>query len=198
MIQPQCGAGWALACPSEHSGPLRPPSSSPSSPSPAHSILISPPATCSHSEGRGGPALLCSSPECRNMCLYDHAFKCALYTCLLDTSYTSGTVLGVGATPVNKINKFLPLRSLHSGQEAHSNDSSQPQGNHPTTCLAPNPELRARRWSPELRVYNLHPQIQKPEPKTQSIKPIPPSPELRAWSSESRTPSKNSESGART
>lgn len=107
-----------------------------------------------------------------------------------------GTVLGVGATPVNKTNKFLPLRHLHPGQEAHSKDSSQPQGNHPTVGLAPNPELRARRWSPELRVYNLHPQIQKPEPKTPRIRPIPPSPELRAWSSESRTSSKNSESGA--
>lgn len=58
------------------------------------------------------------SSDCRIVCLYDCAFKCAVYMCMLDTFYTSGIVLGVGATPVNKTNEFLPLRSLHSRQKA--------------------------------------------------------------------------------
>lgn len=157
--QPGCRSGWALACPSEHPDLLRPPSSSPSGPSPAHSISVSLPSTV-----RAGMVLFsCVLAQTAGFCASMIMHSSVHHILVCWTPLAHRAVICVGATPVNKTNNcpggaFIPGRK-------HNNDSAWPLAKCPT-CLASNSKPRAGIWSPEPRVYNLHFWIWKPEPKT--------------------------------
>lgn len=85
----------------------------------------------------------------------------------------------------------LPLWSSLLGREHHGN-SAWPLANGPS-CLASNPEPRARTWSPELRDHSLYPMTQKPEPKTWSTELCPQIQNLGLSAQKPELTAKNSE-----